>query len=107
MRLRKDSNEMLEDEILLIAKISDALAHPARVKIFRYIMQANKAMVLVCNKDLVENFDYAQATISQHTKKLADSGLLEIKKKEKYSYYYANLGVLMQYVNATKKFSLA
>jgi ArsR family transcriptional regulator len=107
MRLRKDPNEMLEDEILLIAKISDALAHPARVKIFRYIMQANKAMVLVCNKDLVENFDYAQATISQHTKKLADSGLLEIKKKEKYSYYYANLGVLMQYVNATKKFSLA
>jgi ArsR family transcriptional regulator len=56
---------------------------------------------------LVENFDYAQATISQHTKKLADSGLLEIKKKEKYSYYYANLGVLMQYVNATKKFSLS
>ena len=64
MRLRKESDEMLEEEILLIAKVSDALAHPARVKIFRYIMQANRAMVLVCNKDLVENFDYAQATIS-------------------------------------------
>lgn len=106
MRLRKDSTEIQEDEILLIAKVSDALAHPARIKIFRYIMQANRAMVLVCNKDLVEHFDYAQATISQHTKKLADSGLVEIKKKDKYSYYYANLGMLMKYLNATKKFSI-
>ncbi|MDD6880337.1 MAG: metalloregulator ArsR/SmtB family transcription factor [Firmicutes bacterium] len=106
MRLRKESDEMLEEEILLVAKVSDALAHPARVKIFRYIMQANRAMVLVCNKDLVENFDYAQATISQHVKKLADSGLIEVKKKDKFSYYYANLGMLMQYLNATKKFSI-
>ena len=106
MRLRKESDEMLEEEILLIAKVSDALAHPARVKIFRYIMQANRAMVLFCNKDLLENFDYAQATISQHVKKLADSGLIEVKKKDKFSYYYANLGMLMQYLNATKKFSI-
>ncbi len=107
MRLRKESDEMLEDEILLIAQVSDALAHPARINIFRYIMQSNRAMVLVCNKDLVEHFDYAQATISQHTKKLVQSGLVEVKKKDKYSYFYANLGVLMQYLNATKKFSVA
>ena len=106
MRLRKDPDKMLEEEILLIARVSDALAHPARIRIFKYIMQSNRAMVLVCNKDLVEHFDYAQATISQHTKKLADSGLIEVKKKDKYSYYYANLGLLMQYLNATKKFSV-
>lgn len=106
MRLRKDSDEMLEDEILLIATVSDALAHPARIKMFKYIMQANRAMVTVCNKDLVENFSYAQATVSQHMKKLIDSGLIEIKKKDKYSYYYVNLGMLMQYLNATKKFSV-
>ena len=106
MRLRKDHDEMLEDEISLIANVSDALAHPARVKMFKYIMQANRAMITVCNKDLVEHFDYAQATISQHTKKLADSGLIEVKKKDKYSYYYANLGLLMQYLNAAKKFSV-
>lgn len=106
MRLRKDQDEMLEDEILLIATVSDALAHPARIKMFKYIMQANRAMVQVCNKDLVEHFDYAQATVSQHMKKLVDSGLIEIKKKEKFSYYYVNLGMLMQYLNATKKFSV-
>lgn len=107
MRLRKEQDEMMEEEVLLIAKVSDALAHPARINIFRYIMQSNRAMVQVCNKDLVEHFNYAQATISQHTKKLVDSGLVEVKKKDKYSYYYANLGMLMQYLNATKKFSVS
>lgn len=107
MRLRKEQDEMMEEEVFLIAKVSDALAHPARINIFRYIMQSNRAMVQVCNKDLVEHFNYAQATISQHTKKLVDSGLVEVKKKDKYSYYYANLGMLMQYLNATKKFSVS
>ena len=106
MRLRKEQDEMLEDEILLIADVSDALAHPARVKMFKYIMQANRAMVTVCNKDLVEHFSYAQATVSQHMKKLVNSGLVQIKKNEKFSYYYANLGMLMQYLNATKKFAV-
>lgn len=107
MRLRKDQDEMQEEEVLLIAKVSDALAHPARINIFKYIMQSNRAMVQVCNKDLVAHFDYAQATISQHTKKLIESGLVEVKKQDKFSYYYANLGMLMQYLNATKKFSVS
>ena len=106
MRLRKETDGMLEEEVLLIARVSDALAHPARSNMFRYIMQANRGMVAVCNKDIVNHFDYAQATVSQHMKKLVDSGLVEIKKKEKFSYYYANLGMLMQYLNATKKFSV-
>ena len=70
MRLRKDQDDIIDDEVLLIANVSDALAHPARVKMFKYIMQANRAMVTVCNRDLVEHFDYAQATVSQHMKKL-------------------------------------
>ena len=106
MRIRKDQDDMQDAEITLIATDSDALAHPARIRMFRYIMQANRAMVTVCNKDLVEHFDYAQATVSQHMKKLVESGLVEIKKKDKFSYYYVNLGMLMQYVNATKKFSV-
>ena len=107
MRLRKESDDIQEEEVLLIAKVSDALAHPARVNIFRYIMQANRAMVMVCNKDLVEHLDYAQATISQHIKKLAESGLIEVKKQDKFSYYYANLGILTKYLNATKKFAVS
>lgn len=106
MRIRKDNDLIEEKDIELIAKVSDALAHPVRLKLFRYIMQCNQARESVCNKDLVANFDYAQATISQHMKKLSQSGLIEVKKQEKFSYYYANLGILMMYINATKKFSI-
>ena len=104
MRLRKEPNELQEDEILLIAKVSDALAHPARIKIYRYIMKCNKERVTVCNKDVVSEFDYSQATISQHIKKLIDAELVQVQKSDKFSMYYANLGILMQYLDATKKF---
>jgi len=104
MRLRKE-NTLLEDEILLISSVSDALAHPARVKLYQYIMECNKDSKEVCNGDLVEAFDYSQATISQHMKKLCQAGLIETKKKEKYTYYFANVGKLMMYLNATKKFN--
>ena len=39
-------------------------------------------------------------------KKLVLSGLVESKHKEKFSYYYVNLGLLARYVNAAKKFSV-
>lgn len=107
MRIRKQTNELLEEEVLLISKVSDALSHPARVKMFKYIMTMNKQMKRVCTKDLVSEFGYAQATVSQHMAILTQSGLVETKKENKYSYYYANLGILMQYLNATKKFSVS
>jgi len=106
MRIRKEQECFEEKDIEFIAQVSDALAHPVRLQLFRYIMQCNKSRETVCNKDLVANFDYAQATISQHMKKLTQSGLVEIQKKDKFSYYYANLGILMQYINTTKKYSV-
>ena len=104
MRLRKESNELQEDEVLLIAQVSDALAHPARIKIYRFIMKCNKERIPVCNKDVVTEFDYSQATISQHIKKLIDAELIQMQKNEKFSMYYANFGILMKYLDATKKF---
>ncbi|MGF6376336.1 ArsR family transcriptional regulator [Clostridiales Family XIII bacterium PM5-7] len=106
MRIRKETDQFEEIDIEMIARVSDALAHPARLHLFRYIMQCNKAMENICNKDLVAAFDYAQATISQHMKKLVDSGLIEVKKQDKFSYYFANLGILMQYIDKTKKYSI-
>ncbi|HWQ79908.1 MAG TPA: metalloregulator ArsR/SmtB family transcription factor [Anaerovoracaceae bacterium] len=104
MRLRKEADDLQEEEILLIAKVSDALAHPARIKIYRFIMQNNRNRTPVCNKDVVAAFDYSQATISQHIKKLTDADLVQVKKDDKYSMYYANIGILGKYLNATKKF---
>ena len=104
MRLRKESNELQEEEILLIAQVSDALAHPARIKIYRFIMKCNRERTPVCNKDVVAAFDYSQATISQHLKKLIDAELIQVQRNEKFSMYYANFGILMKYLDATKKF---
>jgi ArsR family transcriptional regulator len=104
LRLRKESDEMLEEEIILIAKVSDALAHPARIKIYRFIMQCNRNRTSVCNKDIVEAFDYSQATISQHIKKLVTADLVQVKKQDKFSMYYANIGNLVKYLDATRKF---
>ena len=104
MRLRKEGTELQEEEILLIAQVSDALAHPARIKIYRFIMKRNRDRVPVCNKDVVAAFEYSQATISQHLKKLIQSELIHVEKTDKFSIYYANFGILMKYLDATKKF---
>jgi len=104
MRLRKETDDLQEEEVLLIAGVSDALAHPARIKIFRYIMKCNSSRQMVCNKDIVEAFDYSQATISQHLKKLQQGQLVQVKRKDRYSYYFANIGVLGKYVKAVNKF---
>ncbi len=102
MRIRKETGPDKSD-VLLIARASDALAHPARVEIFRFIYGENLARRPVCNKDLVEAFGYAQATISQHMQKLVVSGLVEVQKKETYSYYFVNIGMLGRYINAVRK----
>ncbi len=104
MRLRKESDDMLDEEILLVSEMSDALAHPVRIRIFRYIYKANSQRQTVCNRDVVEAFDYSQATISQHIKKLVKAGLIEVKKSERQSNYYVNIGILSKYINAVKKF---
>jgi DNA-binding transcriptional ArsR family regulator len=103
MRLRKEADDLQEEEILLLSRISDALAHPARIKIFKYILYNNKGRTSVCNKDVVAYFDYSQATISQHIKKLVEAELVLIKKVDKFSMYYANIGILGKYMHSLKK----
>ncbi len=88
----------------MVSEMSDALAHPVRIRIFRYIYKANSQRQTVCNRDVVEAFDYSQATISQHIKKLVKAGLIEVKKSERQSNYYVNIGILSKYINAVKKF---
>ena len=109
MRIRKNNPELLEDNgeaLQTIANISDALAHPLRLYLFRHIVRENKQMKQVCTKDLVEAFDYSRSTISQHMKKLTKAGLITVKNVDKYTYYYANLGVLIKYIDLTKKYSV-
>lgn len=103
MRLRKEGDNLQEEDILFLSRISDALAHPVRIKIFKYILKNNASRNPVCNKNVVEDFDYSQATISQHIKKLLQADLVQIKRVDKFSMYYANIGILGKYMSSLKK----
>ena len=106
MRIRNaytKSEEILDEEIDFIATVSDALAHPARIRLLRYIMNCNKEMRPVCNKDLSAAFGYAQSTISQHMKTLVKSRLVDTRKVEKKTFYYVNIGLLTRYVDTAGK----
>lgn len=104
MRIRRSTEFLQDEDIKLIAKVSDAFSHPLRLKMFQYIMSQNAQLKLVCNKDLVEEFQYAQSTISQHMGILVRSGLLQLEKKNKYSYYFVHMGNYNTYVNVISKF---
>ena len=106
MRIRKHGpldKVLNEDDIMTTAKIADALAHPVRIRMLRYILTENLARRPVTNKDLVIAFDYAQATVSQHISKLLTGGLLDARKKGTSSCYYARIGRLSVFADTLKK----
>ncbi len=104
MRIRKENPAEDEQDLQLIAQVSDAFAHPARIRMFRYILQCNRQMKPVCNKDLIREFGYAQATTSQHIARLTEAGLIETRKRNRSSCLYVNLGILQGYINSVRKF---
>lgn len=58
-----------QNELAVVAK---AFAHPARIAIIQYLLQANACI----NSDLVQELGLAQATISQHLRELKDIGII-------------------------------
>lgn len=57
----------------LIATITKALGHPARIAIIEYLLNVNAC---ICN-DIVEELPLAQPTVSQHLKELKNAGLIK------------------------------
>ena len=56
-----------------LAQLAWAVAHPARVRIVRLLMNRKAC---VCG-EIVDNLPLAQSTVSQHLKILKESGLIE------------------------------
>lgn len=56
-----------------MAKLTWALAHPARVRIVRLLLNRTSCM---CG-EIVEEMPLAQSTVSQHLKILKDTGLVQ------------------------------
>ncbi|MFT2008595.1 ArsR/SmtB family transcription factor [Pontibacter sp. 13R65] len=56
-----------------LAKVAKVLAHPARIAIVDYLIEANTCI----NGELVNSLGLAQATISQHLRELKEIGLIK------------------------------
>ena len=64
---------LFSDEEVTLAELAKALAHPARIKILKILMDTN---VCMCGQ-IVELMPLAQATVSQHLKELKKVGLIK------------------------------
>jgi len=76
-----------EEEAEAAATVYAALASAARVRIVNLLGTSDEAVCL-CN--LIEPLGLAQATISQHLKKLVEAGLVEREERGKWSYFSIN-----------------
>ena len=61
-----------------------ALGNPARVRLVNLLVGSDEP-VCVCN--LVEPVGLAQATVSEHLKKLVEAGLIVREERGKWSYF--------------------
>lgn len=64
---------IFSDDINEIAEIAKVLGHPARIAIIKRLVEQN---ICICG-DLVDEIGLAQATISQHLKKLKEIGIIK------------------------------
>ncbi len=98
MRLRSAVSSA-DSDFTFVATVADALGHPSRVGIVKYVAQKNTVRNDVCNKDLVENLPSSQATVSQHVKKLLEAEVLTVRKENGFSFYTVNRETLVRYVS--------
>src|SRR3954470_5760205 len=65
--------EHFTDKQNIIAAMTKALGHPARIAIMEYLVKVNTC---ICG-DIVNELPLAQPTISQHLKELKNAGLIK------------------------------
>lgn len=85
------------DRDAMAAKLA-ALSHPARLKILQHLANVEAC----CCKDVVEQLDLAQSTVSQHLKVLVEAGLVQLtpdSRRSRYQVDGAALRTLAQSVN--------
>jgi ArsR family transcriptional regulator, arsenate/arsenite/antimonite-responsive transcriptional repressor len=76
-----------EEEATATAALFSALGNPARVRIVN-VLAASDEPVCLCN--LIEPLGLAQATVSQHLKRLVEAGLVSREERGKWSYFSLN-----------------
>lgn len=64
-----------------------------------------KGPTICCVEEIVEQFDMAQSTVSQHLKELHKAGLLERHKKAQWVYYTVNHKRLAELADYLSRFA--
>jgi ArsR family transcriptional regulator len=75
------------EEASATAAVFAALGNPARVRLVN-LLAASDEPVCLCH--LIEPLGLAQATVSEHLKKLVDAGLVLREERGKWSYFSIN-----------------
>lgn len=73
-----------DDEAAATAALFAALASPARVRVVNLLAAHNEPL---CLCELVPALGLAQATVSEHLRKLVDAGLVSREERGKWSYF--------------------
>jgi ArsR family transcriptional regulator len=73
-----------EEEASATASLFAAIGNPARVRLVNLLASSGEPVCL-CN--LVEPLGLAQATVSQHLKRLVEVGLVQREERGKWSYF--------------------
>ncbi|PWN05415.1 ArsR/SmtB family transcription factor [Rhodohalobacter mucosus] len=87
------SSEQFEPVSLAYARYADALSHPARLTVLEKLAELG---VATCG-ELTGMLPLAQPTVSQHLKKLVDSGLVQRRKSGLKSLYSLNEEAVQEY----------
>ena len=103
MRLRKElSKTIIKKTDTDIARVANALGHPLRVALVRYLYHKDTGSGIqndICNKDLVEIFGYSQSNLSQHIKILKESEIFITEQRERFTIYFLNKKLIEQFKN--------
>ncbi|MEH0740643.1 winged helix-turn-helix transcriptional regulator [Vibrio cholerae] len=90
----RDERDTLEEE--KIALLAKALAHPARVRILRILLQMDKRGECL-NSDLVGELRLAQSTVSEHLRILKQAEFILSEPKPPKVCYRVNTVALAQF----------
>ena len=96
----QNKSDLFETDLIEIAKLAKALAHPARLKIIQILAQKNTCIT----GELVELMPLAQSTVSQHLLELKKAGLIKGEIEGPKTCYCLNPEMLTRAGQIMKKF---
>ena len=98
--MAQSKREEFDQELVALAELGRALAHPARVAILKAVAQRNGC---VCG-EIVDLLPLAQSTVSQHLKILKEAGLIKGEVEGPKSCYCIDWEKLGRYSESFRQF---